>query len=288
MTQEATKGVRRWFAEELRHIARVQSGLVIDGFAAVPREHFAGPGPWRILSPMRMSDYWTTEDADPAHLYHDVLVAIDESRGLNNGQPSLWAFLYDELGLARGERILHIGTGSGYYTAILAEIVGSSGQVTGVEIDPHLAALSRANLKHAWPQAKIVNADGFSFRPERPLDVIVVNAGVSHLSLTWLDFLDPQNGRLLVPLTTAGGRGAFVLISRKNGDAECYAAQFVHPTGIIHCVGGRDTLAEMQLAKVMHGAGYEGVRSLRRAPMLPDDSCWLAGEGWWLSTAPYP
>src|SRR5271169_1193603 len=92
---------RRWFAEELRHTAHVRSPAVVAAFATVPREHFAGPGPWRVLSPLRMARYWTTEDANPTHVYHDILIAIDESRRLNNGQPSLWAALYDQLGLAK-------------------------------------------------------------------------------------------------------------------------------------------------------------------------------------------
>jgi protein-L-isoaspartate(D-aspartate) O-methyltransferase len=71
---------RRWFAEELRHTARVQSAAVVEAFATVKREQFSGPGPWRLLSPIRMADYWTTESADPTHLYHDVLVAIDETQ----------------------------------------------------------------------------------------------------------------------------------------------------------------------------------------------------------------
>jgi protein-L-isoaspartate(D-aspartate) O-methyltransferase len=49
-----------------------------------------------------MAGYWTTDSDDPAHLYHDVLVAIDEKRRLNNGQPSLWASLYDQFDLAPG------------------------------------------------------------------------------------------------------------------------------------------------------------------------------------------
>jgi protein-L-isoaspartate(D-aspartate) O-methyltransferase len=56
---------RRWFAEELRHTAHVRSPAVVEAFATVPREHFTGPGPWRVLSPMRGRDYWTTDDADP-------------------------------------------------------------------------------------------------------------------------------------------------------------------------------------------------------------------------------
>jgi len=52
-----------------------------------------GVGPWRVKSPWSLAEYWTTEDADPRNVYHDVLIALDESLDLNNGQPSLWAFL---------------------------------------------------------------------------------------------------------------------------------------------------------------------------------------------------
>src|SRR4051812_16949005 len=135
MTDDAVAAARRRFAEELRHTARVRSPAVVRAFGTVPRERFLGPGPWRILSPAdMMAGYRTTEDADPRHLYHDVLVAIDAARRLNNGQPSLWALLYDRLGLAAGSHVMHVGAGTGYYSAILAEIVGREGRVTAVEI----------------------------------------------------------------------------------------------------------------------------------------------------------
>jgi hypothetical protein len=90
---------RQHYAEELRFTAKLGSRVIVDAFATVPRERFLGPGPWRVLSPMAMPEYWTTQDADPRHLYHDVLIAIDEERRLNNGQPSLWARMYDHLKL---------------------------------------------------------------------------------------------------------------------------------------------------------------------------------------------
>jgi protein-L-isoaspartate(D-aspartate) O-methyltransferase len=280
------EAARRWFAEELRHTAQVQSPGVIEAFATVKREQFAGPGPWRLLSPMRMTNYWTTESADPAHLYHDVLVAIDEKRRLNNGQPSLWACLFDQLGLARGERVVHIGTGAGYYTAILAAIVGPIGHVTGVEIDCHLAERSRQNLASVWPQVVVVNADGFAYRPEGSAEAIIVNAGVSHLSLSWIDALAPENGRLLVPLTTAEGFGAFLIITRRAGDTQRYVARFAGRTAIVPCVGGRHAAAEDRLQAALRASYFTAVRSLRRPPAAPDHTCWLAGDGWWLSTAP--
>src|SRR5271165_6663491 len=134
---------RRSFAEELRHTAHVRSPAVVDAFATVPRERFAGPGPWRILSPMRGPEYWTTDDADPRRLCHDILVAIDETRRINNAQPSLWASLIDQLGLRAGDRVIHVGAGLGYYSAIMAEIVGPDGRVTAIEIDPSLAKRAR-------------------------------------------------------------------------------------------------------------------------------------------------
>jgi protein-L-isoaspartate(D-aspartate) O-methyltransferase len=274
---------RRWFAEELRHTAHVRSAPVVEAFATVPREHFVGPGPWRVLSPIGGPDYWTTHDADPRRLCHDVLVAIDETRRLNNGQPSLWAARFDQLGLAPGDRVIHVGAGLGYYSAIIAEIVGLTGEVTVIEIDPALAERARANLARSWPQAKVIATDGFAFRADEPVDAIVVNAGVSHLALPWLDSLKGDGGRLLVPLTNANLWGAFLVIERWGARYPVHCASRV---GIIGCTGGRDAEAETRLAAALARADYTAVKSLRRPPEEPDDTCWLTGEGWWLSTAP--
>ncbi len=281
----STEQARHWYAEELSFTAKVGSRAVIDAFATVPRELFFGPGPWRILSPMAASDYWTTEDANPRHLYHDVLVAIDEQRRLNNGQPSLWARLYDQLELTRGLHIVHIGAGSGYYSAILAEIVGSGGRVVAIEIDPELAMRARHNLAAAWPQATVIAGNGFAFRPDRPADVIVVNAGVNNISMAWLDSLAAENGRLFVPLTTANWWGGSLIIERRAGNTRRYSARYVGQIGVIHCLGGRDPAAESRLCAALAHARLTAVRSLRRPPDEPDETCWLAGDGWWLSTS---
>ena len=108
---------RRWFAEELRAMGHLEDERVVEAFATVPRERFAGPGPWRIY---HLADgYWSTPDADPSRLYHNVLVALDESRGLNIGEPLLWARHFDRIGVRTGDRILQIGTGSGYYLSLI-------------------------------------------------------------------------------------------------------------------------------------------------------------------------
>jgi protein-L-isoaspartate(D-aspartate) O-methyltransferase len=232
---------------------------------------------------MRLGEYWTTEDADPRHVYHDVLIALDETRGINNGQPALWAKLYDRLDLGPGAHVVHVGAGTGYYSAILAEMVGRRGRVTAIEIDPGLAERARDNLA-TWPQTTVAVADGFTFHCEEPANAIVVNAGVTHLSIRWLDMLSPDDGRLLVPLTKSDRWGGFLLIKRHTAEARCYQAQYVNPTGIIHCIGGRDAIAEERLNAALARSHMSSVRSLRRAPDEPDETCWLAGEGWWLST----
>jgi protein-L-isoaspartate(D-aspartate) O-methyltransferase len=270
---------RHSYAEELRFTAKLRSHAVVEAFATVPRERFFGPGPWRVLSPMAMPEYWTTEDADPRHLYH-------EERRLNNGQPSLWARMYDQLELSRGAHVVHVGVGTGYYSAILAEIVSRAGRVTAIELDPILAARAKGNLAAAWPQATVVAADGFLFRPDQPADALVVNAGATHFSPVWLDALAAENGRLLVPLTNAERWGCFLMITRQPGDPCRYAARFAGRVGIIPCVGGRDPAAEEKLTAALARGDFRAIRSLRRAPEEPDHTCWLDGEGWWLSTAP--
>jgi hypothetical protein len=76
---------------------------------------------------------------DPNQLYRDVVVAIDPRRGLNNGQPSGVATWLHFLELQAGGRVLHVGCGLGYYTAIIAAAV-APGEVIGVELDAALAS----------------------------------------------------------------------------------------------------------------------------------------------------
>jgi protein-L-isoaspartate(D-aspartate) O-methyltransferase len=199
-TLEPVEQARQSYAEELRYIARVRSSAVVNAFATVPREQFVGPGPWRINSPMDLAEYWTTDNDSASHVYHDVLIALDESRGINNGQPSLWAYLFDRLDLAPGEEVLHLGCGTGYYTAIIAELVGSAGRVTAVEIDATLAQKARAALAD-WPQVEVIQGDGAGTSFE-PADAIIASAGATHPLPSWLDGLRPE-GRLLFPMTTS-------------------------------------------------------------------------------------
>lgn len=202
--------LRQYYAEELRAVSDVQSEALVRAFANVPREHFLGPGPWRVFSPGSETN-WTTKDADPRHLYHNLLVVIDAERHLNNGYPSFLAFLIDELQLQLGDHVVHIGCGTGYYTAIMAEVVGSQGHVAAIEIDSELARRARSNLSYL-SHVEVFEGDGGEKDPG-PCDAILVNAGTTHPRSIWLDSLRP-GGRLVMPLTVTddtdrGGQAAF-------------------------------------------------------------------------------
>ena len=272
---------RHWYAEGLRYLAPADSDAVIAAFAAVPREAFLGPPPWQIRAGGR--NHGPLETDDPRHLYHDILVAIDPARDLNNGQPSLWAYLYDRLDLRRGERVCHVGAGTGYYSAILAEIVGAEGHVEAVEFDAELADRARVHLRD-WPQIRVVAGDGCT-HDAGPCDAIIVNAGVTAPQPLWLDSLT-DGGRLLVPLTGQEGWGNFLLVTRHGG---LFGARFVSRTGIIHCAGGRGAAqAERLVAAFRRPAmlGIKAVKSLRRADHERGPGCWLHEDAFCLSTLP--
>jgi protein-L-isoaspartate(D-aspartate) O-methyltransferase len=269
--------VRRWFAEDLRVTCHLGDARVVDAFAAVPRERFVGPGPWRLRH--FIDGYWTTPDADPRRLYHNVLVALDETRGLNVGEPGLWARHFDRLGIAAGSRVLQIGAGSGYFTAILAELAGPAGRVDGIEIDPALAAAAQRNLE-AWPTTHIHAADA-SHPMEGRWDVVVAFAGATTPLGWWLNVL-AEGGRLLLPMTANWQRGGFMLrLDRKSGG---FSARSVGWVSFYPCAGARNEADAAALTRALDDSiGQAAVRSLRRDVHDADDSCWLHGDGWCLS-----
>jgi protein-L-isoaspartate(D-aspartate) O-methyltransferase len=269
---------RQRYAIAMAASAGVQDPRIVAAFAAVPRERFAGPGPWTLIIPGHSSR--PSPDADPAHLYQDVLVAIDPARGINIGQPSAHAMWLAALGPRPGETVVQVGTGTGYYTAILAELVGPAGHVAGFEIDPGLAERSAANLAE-FPWVGITCRSGTEGSLPAA-DAIYVNAALPEPARAWIDALKP-GGRLVFPLHGRHSFGAMLRITRPPRDGPAWPARFISRAGFIPCVAPQDPGAGRRLAAVFEGGGWEEVRAWRTDP--PDATCWYAGEGWWLSTA---
>jgi protein-L-isoaspartate(D-aspartate) O-methyltransferase len=304
MTRNGT-AQRRWYAEGLQLRAPVRHNTaIVEAFAAVPRERFFDPGPWRILTDRRIDeDYMLAPDDDPRWIYHDVLVALDPARGLNNGLPSFWASNFDHLHLQRGQRILQVGAGTGYYVAILAEIVDREGHVVAVEHDAALTASARTNLG-PWPQVEVVHGDGRTHDPGE-VDVVIVFAGSTHPAPLWLDRLAPD-GQLLMPLT-GDNRWGFLLLATKRRDYDTsiilpearepdrFEATSIGGVGIFPCIGGRDAEAATQLGDALkelrHGSGLSiPFDALHRGDPDPElrDSVWYHGPGFWLERGKRP
>ena len=279
--QRDLKLSRQYYAEELRAVSDLQSEALVRAFAKVPREHFLGPGPWQVRSP-DVEGYYATKDADPRRLYHNILVAIDATRQLNNGHPGLLAFLIDSLKLQEREHVVHVGCGTGYYTAIMAEVVGHQGHVTAIEVDHEIAGRARSNVSYL-PHVQVLEGDGGETDPG-PSDAILVNAGVTHPRSLWLDSLRP-GGRLLLPLTVTedtdgSGRGRFLKVTRQPGGL---TACFTSGVGIFSCVGGRDAELNQRLKEAFKRGDATSVQSLRRDKHESSDACWLHGETFCLS-----
>lgn len=279
--------VRGAYARQILAAANVVDPRVAAAFAAIPREDFVGPGPWMMLRWFRQ-DYMPTPDADPVYLYTNDLVALLPERRLNNGQPSLHAHLMHRAAPANGEHAVHVGTGTGYYTALLAHLVGPTGRVTGIEYDPELAARARANLA-PYSNVEIIAGDGTQVEFE-PADVIYVNAGCTRPAARWLDGL-ADGGRLILPLTSDAGfkggtpdqiarSGAVFRIQHTDG---AYQADWISPVAIIPCDGGRDEPSEQALAEAFARGGWQKVTRLYRDAGIPDARCWLRGDGWCLA-----
>ena len=272
---DSIESARRFYAEEICRLNGISSPAILAAFAAVPRERFVGPGPWRIQSG---DAGWLTEDANPARIYRDALIVLDEAKHLNNGQPSLWAVHLDLLHVHPGDRILHLGCGTGYYTAILAELTGPTGKMTALEIDENLAARARVALE-PWPQVDVLHADG-SCGPFAPADVIVVSAGVTHPLPAWLAALKPA-GKLLFPLTSKPGPGTMAHLTRTSADR--FAAALRGSVFFVDFAGGRDTGVGKELARALRCDGGASVRSLRCDVHQKHKFCWLHGDGWCFS-----
>jgi protein-L-isoaspartate(D-aspartate) O-methyltransferase len=281
---------RKFFAEEIQITSDIRTTELIHAFARVPREEFLGRGPWTIRGeadfqkPPRQ-----TPGDDPRFVYHNVAIAIDEARTLFNGAPGFLAVLIDALGLNAGARVAHLGTGTGYYTAVMAETVGPDGRVAGVEVDPDLAARSAENLK-SWPWARVVAGDG-STLPPGPFDAILINAGVTHVLPNWIHSLAP-GGRMIVPLTaTIGGpmgpamanigKGIIVLLT-KTDDPLALDARLVTFVAIYSAVGLRDDAVNAKIGAALAKMPYPMLKKLRLDPHEPTASCWMHDEkGCW-------
>ena len=184
---------------------------VLDLLYVVPREEFV-PGKHRALA------------------FSDLEIPLDEGTKAGSSermwQPKLEARVLQELGVRRTDRVLEVGTGSGYLTALLAH---RAAQVVSVEIRPELAKLGRGNLeRHAAENVTLELGDAARGWPRHaPYDVIVLTGST------------PVLPRALLGQLAAGGR-LFAVVGEAPIMAarlvECSTAHAFHDTTLFETV----------------------------------------------------
>lgn len=274
---------RRFYAEDIQILANLQTASLVDALAAVPRERFLPPGPWTYRAESDMSRVpRVTPGAEPRWLYHNVAIAIDPARQLFNGAPGILGLAIDALALKPGARVLHVGTGPGYYTALMAHCAGRGGRVLGIEIDPALAAGARTPLAD-WPAVEVCEGDGRDLRGGT-FDAILINAGVTHPLPIWLDSLAP-GGRMVLPLTATMpamgpiGKGLLLLVEKPADGSASWPARLLTFVAIYSAVGLRDDARNGALGQAMQRQPFPAITSLRRDAHDAGPSCWLHAEG---------
>jgi protein-L-isoaspartate(D-aspartate) O-methyltransferase len=168
---------------------------VLDAMARVPRHEFVPPG-----------------EVDRAYRNQPLPIG----HGQTISQPYIVAIMTDLLDIEPGQRVLEVGTGSGYQAAVLAEIGAS---VWSIEIIEALGSQAKARLPRlGYDRVEVRLGDGYYGWPEHaPFDAIIVTAAASHIPPPLLQQLKP-GGRMVIPVGSPFSIQQLVLVTRGDDD----------------------------------------------------------------------
>jgi len=181
------------------------SEKVIEAFKVIKREWFV---------PERYKEYAYYDEVIP--LFDDVTIS----------QPSVVAIMLDALELREGLRILEIGTGSGFSTALLSYLVGEKGRVISMEINKNAYEYAKQKLEELVNRKIIYNnftlilGNGYyGYEKEKPYDRIICHAAIKELPKPWLDQI--ESGIIISPIEVPyGGYQKLEKVIIKNGKIE--------------------------------------------------------------------
>jgi protein-L-isoaspartate(D-aspartate) O-methyltransferase len=186
-----SRGLRHALVEQLRGDGHLHSARVAAAIEAVPREVFVPGVPLEEV--YRASEAIVTKKLDG--------VSVSSASA-----PEVMALMLEQLDPQPGQRVLEIGAGTGYNAALLAHLVGESGEVVTLDIDEDLVLGAREHLHQAgYASVKVVQTDGALGYPDpRAFDRIILTVASHDIAPAWRDQLARPDGRLVLPLGLRG------------------------------------------------------------------------------------
>jgi protein-L-isoaspartate(D-aspartate) O-methyltransferase len=279
-TRASLSEIRNFFAVQMAMASQSDDPRLERAFGSVRRENFLPQGPWRIGKIGLHDSGLVTPSADPAYVYQNCLVALDEAKAINNGEPFLHAAWLGAVKPRAGDLICQVGVGLGYYTAILSRLASPGGHVTGIELDKRLAEGARKNLAR-YANVEITSGNATSL-PLPESDLIYVNASVAAPPVSWLQSLRPQ-GRMIFPWKPSESVGLSLLVTRQERG---YQVKPLMPSWFIPCIGASDT------GDCLRAPDIEEARSVRAVWLTsersPDKTAVAVCRHIWFSSAALP
>jgi protein-L-isoaspartate(D-aspartate) O-methyltransferase len=211
----------------------MESERALERFAMVSEQIAArGVSDPRVLGALKSVQRHLFVPEDLQELaYDDRPLAIGYNQTIS--QPYIVGFMSEAAGLRPGDRVLEIGTGSGYQTAILAELTK---QVYSIEIIKELSEISWPLLRRLYPAVQLHVGDGYNGWPgAAPFDVIFVTAAPDHIPKPLMEQLR-EGGRIMIPVGSQ--RQQLLRLTRRAGRLEreeLLPVTFVPMTGLGSC-----------------------------------------------------
>ncbi|MFF7730613.1 methyltransferase domain-containing protein [Streptomyces sp. NPDC008001] len=252
----------------------------VPAFDAVCRADFLPDVMWPhdlATGRSRTVDKARDPDAWQAYADSDCPIVTQWDDGAHNGpepgrafsssssMPSLVFSMLADLDVREGQRVLEIGTGTGWNAGLLAHRVGPTGSVVSVEVDGVVARTGRAALQRAGLPVRVLHRDGYLGFPERaPYDRIIATCGLRNIPFEWVDQTVP-GGIILVPWGTYYGPAEATARLVVAEDGRSASGPFTRPVGFMRMRSQR-LVRRQHAAYVPPGAMDRAATSVTSVP----------------------
>ncbi|WGS64228.1 methyltransferase domain-containing protein [Marinitoga aeolica] len=221
--------LRKYLAEIISRRVEGLNNRIIKAFEKVPREKF-------VFSGISLDSIYS-DQAIPTFYGKDFLST--------SSQPSLMALFYKETILKEGDRVLEIGTGTGYNAAIMAEIVGKSGIIVTTEPEAEIFQKAKENLSE-YDNIKVLNKDGYYGYDEEKFDIIFSTIAVDAIPVTWINQLK-ENGKIISPIVLGDDLTDYTFLIEKSRKE--ITARFLIHTSFLRALGKLSFKNKIKLEK---------------------------------------